>query len=637
MHFIGFRGMLIMARTSTRGCCRRLVWLIGFLISSGAWSFQPPLYRPTRGITNQHRRPPSLVGQQRQQQQQQHQQRPWPAAMSITGRGGGEGGAIRQMFGGAAPRIGGSSRRSRHNQKATTGLPATTSSAAAAGLLLDVALDVPLPIYFAATTASSSTRTGAAAAAAAVAAILQTLIPRLLLVLVGAIVVSPLLRHKLVEMVTTARWFPAARRRVAQMTGLAGGDSSKIEGLPTMRTVVPPLETYIPSSSARRETTTTVVAAAVMTKPITSLLEEEEEEILDDDDVVVDSDDVADDDDDDDDAGDDDIVRDDEDDDSIRGETDGNGGEEEEGDDDDDTNTMAEGNTNTAMLFVDEGWGQVRFVAKEQVPDSTLIKLSFALPRPTDYLPLAVGEKVRLCGIVGAASAAADHQDDDEEEEGDDEIVYEIDAVTPLVAEVYPYGDASSGQFSFLVEDPSLIGNDDDDDIDEEEKEAAQLVRTILDEFAPGDELAIQPAIAEDAVLERIAPWQLSQNNIHTVLYWANGSGISPAMDHVRIILDEDDSSGVQNVNLLWVNNAVSDFTYAENDLEEQYERHGDRLAIACIAEDSPSASDDIAAALIPFAPGVLAVLSGPRSYTADAAQFLMDSQGFPAQAICIL
>jgi hypothetical protein len=453
---------------------------------------------------------------------------------------------------------------------------------------------------------------------------------RLLLVLVAAICISLLRRTVLPRLAqTVAAWFPT----VAQWIGLSKPPPENAAAIVettaiTSRTVVPPLETYIPSSVQRREVT------AVVTKPSASALEldDDDDEEEDGEEVEDDEWDTEDDDDHDDEielSGDAKYKR------IVRVE------EEDEDEADDNTNdaNTIDTTASTEMLFEDEGWGQACLVAKEQVADSTLIKLSFALPRTTDYLPLAVGDKVRLCVVAGSSPPVVREDETDGDEIDDDDA-----DGTPLVAEVYPFGDASSGQFSFLVENPSLMEDNDDDD----EPDAASsrlLVRTILDEFQPGDELAIQPALPPDsAVLEWIAPWQITQNNIHTIMYWANGSGISPALDHVRIILDDEDDdndgkedNGVQNANLLWVNNAVGDFTYAENDLEEQYERHGDRLAIACVAEDAPSAADDIAAAIVPYTPGVLAVLSGPRSYTADAARFLIDSQGYPEAAICVL
>jgi hypothetical protein len=483
-----------------------------------------------------------------------------------------------------------------------------------ASSLIDVALDVPLPIYGAVTTRS--------------AASMAPFSSRLLLVLVAALCISLLRRTVLPRLAqTVAAWFPTLTQWMGWSKQQPGNTAAIVETTSiTSRTVVPPLETYIPTSVLRREVT------AVVTKPSAPALElddyddEEDEEEVEDDEWDVEDDNDHD----------DEIELSDD----AKGKTIGRVEEEDEAADNTIDASTIDTTASTAMLFEDEGWGQARLVAKEQVADSTLIKLSFALPRTTDYLPLAVGDKVRLCVVAGSSPPLVREDETDGDEIDDDD---DADG-TPLVAKVYPFGDASSGQFSFLVEDPSLMEDNADDD-EEAAASARLLVRTILDEFQTGDELAIQPALPPDAAgLERIAPWQISENNIHTIMYWANGSGISPALDHVRIILDDEyddnngkENNGVQNAKLLWVNNAVGDFTYAENDLDEQYERHGDRLAIACVAEDAPSAADDIAAALVPYTPGVLAVLSGPRSYTADAARFLMDSQGYPEAAICVL
>jgi hypothetical protein len=374
--------------------------------------------------------------------------------------------------------------------------------------LLDVALDIPLPVYHAVAA------TGGAA-----------LFPlrRLLIVLVTAVIVGLVRR--------------ALSPRIGQFfLGLVGGKSSAET---SSARAVAPLETYSPTSKSSR-----------MAFGSSSTID-----------------------------------------------VDANSGTNDDNDDAENGDEVV----STAMIFDDEGWGQARFLSQQKIADSSLIKLSFELPRSTDYLPLAVGEKLRIC-CMG--------QND-----------------TSLMSEVYPYGDASSGQFSILVEDPSLS---------EEEDEQAEVVQTIINEFETGDELAIQPAALLQEEIERISPWKLSKNNIDTIVYWANGSGIAPAMDHVRVILD-DEASSVENANLLWVNSAIRDFEYAQLDLEKEYERQSDRLAISCISEDAPTASEEIDEALVQYQPGMMAVLSGPRKYTADAARFLMENKGFPDEALCFM
>jgi len=150
-----------------------------------------------------------------------------------------------------------------------------------------------------------------------------------------------------------------------------------------------------------------------------------------------------------------------------------------------------------------------------------------------------------------------------------------------------------------------------------------------------GDEIAIQPS--GESRLEYKGKYQVTD-----MLYIAVGTGIAPVLDQVRAILPEDSSApSVETVSVVYVNDAADDFDGTATLLENEYNKHSDKLVgVDCVVMDymeDPSSNKDMNEVVPTFQPGTMAVLAGPSASMKKISTFLQEKRGFPRECICIL
>lgn len=150
-----------------------------------------------------------------------------------------------------------------------------------------------------------------------------------------------------------------------------------------------------------------------------------------------------------------------------------------------------------------------------------------------------------------------------------------------------------------------------------------------------GDEVALRPGGNRLEYRGQYLP-------VTDMLYVACGTGIVPVMDQVRAVLPNDSSSSVKSVTVVWINESTRDFDVTADQLEKEYFKYSNKLAVSCIVDDlskSETAMEDnveIYEAVPEFKPGTMAVLSGPVAIMDKAADYLVE-RGYPADCICIL
>lgn len=149
-----------------------------------------------------------------------------------------------------------------------------------------------------------------------------------------------------------------------------------------------------------------------------------------------------------------------------------------------------------------------------------------------------------------------------------------------------------------------------------------------------GDEVALRPG-------ENFLEYRGQYLPVTDMLYIACGTGIVPVMDQVRAVLPNE-SSSVESVTVVWINESTRDFDVTADQLEREYNKYSSKLAVSCIVDDltkSESALEDnveIFEAVPDFKPGTMAVMCGPAALMEQAAYYL-EERGYPSDCICIL
>lgn len=157
-------------------------------------------------------------------------------------------------------------------------------------------------------------------------------------------------------------------------------------------------------------------------------------------------------------------------------------------------------------------------------------------------------------------------------------------------------------------------------------------MNVLRNELRPGDEVAIKPGKSH-----------LTYNGKHVpvtdMVYVAYGLGIIPILDQVRAILPKG-SSSVKVSSVTWFNDNRRDFDIAMDDLEKEYMKNPNKLAVSCIMEDvlnNPLEGNKEVEESVPyFNAGTMAVVAGPKRFAEKAKGYLM-RRGYPENCICIL
>lgn len=120
----------------------------------------------------------------------------------------------------------------------------------------------------------------------------------------------------------------------------------------------------------------------------------------------------------------------------------------------------------------------------------------------------------------------------------------------------------------------------------------------------------------------------------------ASGMGILPTLQLLREVLAEPQSSSVQEVEVVWINDAKKDFIL--NDEIAALERqHGGRLHVTRVVDRQAGnadtlLNDQLGSAVAPYRPGRVAVVMAEGAVAGKAGQ-LFSSRGFPRAAIATL
>lgn len=156
-----------------------------------------------------------------------------------------------------------------------------------------------------------------------------------------------------------------------------------------------------------------------------------------------------------------------------------------------------------------------------------------------------------------------------------------------------------------------------------------------------GNELAIK------AGKKRLLfPVVAGEAEISALSVLASGMGILPTLQLLREVLAEPQSSSVQEVEVVWINDAKKDFILNE-ELAALEKRHGGapgaggRLHVTRVVDREAGnadtlLNDQVGSAVAPYRPGRLAVVMAEGAVASKAGQ-LFSSRGYPRAAIATL
>ncbi len=164
------------------------------------------------------------------------------------------------------------------------------------------------------------------------------------------------------------------------------------------------------------------------------------------------------------------------------------------------------------------------------------------------------------------------------------------------------------------------------------EKNQFHQMEVLRNELRPGDEVAIKPGKSH-----------LTYNGKHVpvtdMVYLAYGLGIVPILDQVCATLPRG-SSSVKVSSVTWFNDNRQDFDIAMDDLEREYMKHPNKLAVSCIMEDALNnrleGNKEVEESVPYFNAGTMAVVAGPKRFAEKAVGYLM-RRGYPENCICVL
>lgn len=269
----------------------------------------------------------------------------------------------------------------------------------------------------------------------------------------------------------------------------------------------------------------------------------------------------------------------------------------------------------TPMPFEgDGGWGKctLRFkkvLASSSSPSSSFTVYEFALPESYYTIPLTLGQQLEFCCLSS-----------------NDDICtgsfYPFDGVGggDVGDEIGGHTNNSAGVVRVVLpNDTSDEGN-------------SKFMDVLRNELRPGDEVAIKPGKSH-----------LTYNGKHTpvtdMVYLAYGLGIVPILDQVRATLPKG-SSSVKVSSVTWFNDNRQDFDIAMDDLEREYMKHPNKLAVSCIMEDVLNnrleGNKEVEESVPYFNAGTMAVVAGPKRFAEKAMGYLM-RRGYPENCICVL
>jgi len=249
----------------------------------------------------------------------------------------------------------------------------------------------------------------------------------------------------------------------------------------------------------------------------------------------------------------------------------------------------------------DDGWGKSSFRSRKFVGKSAYIQYDFDLPDSEYTLPLQLGQKLTLCSL----------DENNRVQKGDFYVS------SPR---------ANKGSFSLVapLEDmEEQIG-----------KSNAKFVAMLEKEVKIGDEIAIKPGPKSLEYRGQYLP-------VTDLVFMVYGAGVVPIVDQVKSVLPKSSSTSVRSVSVVWVNEDPSSFDLAFSQLEREFYKYSTKLEVSCCVEDVKSANtlagfDDIEQSVPNFAPGTMAVISGPM-YFASLAYDYFQSRQFPDDCICTL
>mmetsp|Transcript_25703 Transcript_25703/g.29368 ORF Transcript_25703/g.29368 Transcript_25703/m.29368 type:complete len:472 (-) Transcript_25703:1788-3203(-) len=249
----------------------------------------------------------------------------------------------------------------------------------------------------------------------------------------------------------------------------------------------------------------------------------------------------------------------------------------------------------------EEEWGICTLASKKQLGRSKFMQYDFNLPKADNVLNLALGQKATLCCL----------------DENDNVAKRDYFLFSPR---------KKKGQFSIVA---AMDGSEDYDV--KVKRGEGDFTNVLSSELDIGDEVALQPG-------PRTLSYKGEYLPVTDMVYIASGSGIAAVLDQVKAVLPSG-SSSVKSVSVIWTNEREEDFDVALSSLEDEYFKYSTKLAVSCVVTDDERSLDEneeIDEAVPSFTPGTMAVIAGPKYFTAEAKALLI-GYGYPERCICVL
>mmetsp|Transcript_11491 Transcript_11491/g.21490 ORF Transcript_11491/g.21490 Transcript_11491/m.21490 type:complete len:461 (-) Transcript_11491:1778-3160(-) len=254
----------------------------------------------------------------------------------------------------------------------------------------------------------------------------------------------------------------------------------------------------------------------------------------------------------------------------------------------------------------EEGWGVCTLSKVQPLARSQFTEYEFKLPNEEYFLQYALGQQVTLCCLDSADNVAKKNY-----------FVYN------------PGKKKQKGHFSVIAK--QYIPENSVEMKKRRARGEGDFEQVLATELDIGDEIAIQLG-------PRTLEYKGEYLPVTDMVYFVAADGIVPVMDQVKSVLPSG-SSSVKGVSVIWTNKDEKDFDVALSTLEDEYFKYSTKLAVSCVLEDhyaSLSQNEEIDEAVPNFNPGTMAVVSGPKSFSAEAVAVLM-KKGFPENCICVL
>lgn len=161
------------------------------------------------------------------------------------------------------------------------------------------------------------------------------------------------------------------------------------------------------------------------------------------------------------------------------------------------------------------------------------------------------------------------------------------------------------------------------------ERENADSFATSLSSLPIGDELAFKGG-------KYRLNYMGTEDRINAVTLVASGLGIAPALQVLRSVLPDRDST-VADVEFLWLNENKNDFI-CNDDVESLEYRYIEKLFVGRIIEKdlfgmNMSKNDEVLGSISPYEPGRIAVICAP-DYLISKTRNLLLSIGYPSESI---